>query len=209
MPAVTNWSRNCDNPLMPHPFDPPPRYSAADIDAIVKATGSLPSAPCEHRRYDNDANEVVLMVSRREALAERLETAAQCYDFEAFHAREPSASEVAEKLEDVRAAARRLLVALEANAREESRLAAKARYFLQGAAGNDAERTGGFDHIRPHRFTVKGRSSSTGTGRRWCAMPWRTSAVSPDGRTLRPSEPRRAWGCARTPAPRRQTKMNG
>ncbi|WP_119417950.1 hypothetical protein [Desertibaculum subflavum] len=132
------------------------KYLDTQIRTIVETTGPLPDTDCEHWRYDDDAKEVVVRVPRIVALKERLETAALHYEFHAKTSDRPSPSELVGRLDDIRAAADRLLVALRANAPEEDRLTSEARYALQGQAIFEAQARGGFDDVRPLPFGMRG-----------------------------------------------------
>lgn len=89
-------------------------YTDQDIDRIVEAAGPLPDGEVEHRRPvpDGTGFETVI-VFRREALSDRLESAARAWDIAAQFQTKPTTIQAAESHERIAKCAARLLKALE------------------------------------------------------------------------------------------------
>lgn len=90
-----------------------PFYSVEDFDRIVEAVGRLPNTDVEHRRLNDDGSDfVTVSVSRKEALAERLETAANWWHVNSQYQTEPTSKQSADAFGKIEKAAKDLLGAL-------------------------------------------------------------------------------------------------
>ena len=77
-------------------------YSAKDIDDIIVAVGLLPKGNVEHERPSEDASGfVVASMGRREALAERLESAAKWWDVVSQFETEPTPKQLADTFKKI------------------------------------------------------------------------------------------------------------
>jgi len=88
-------------------------YSAEDIDRIVEAVGRLPNCNVEHERPNEDGSGLVTAsVGRREALAERLESAAKSWHVVSQFQVEPTPKQLADAFGKIEKAAENLRKAL-------------------------------------------------------------------------------------------------
>jgi hypothetical protein len=94
-------------------------YTADDLDQIVERVGALPSGKVAHERVREDGEGfVVCEVSRVEALAERLNSAARVYVLRLEWQIKPTGAQLARRHRQIEAAAEALLEALEAQGGE-------------------------------------------------------------------------------------------
>ena len=85
-------------------------YKDKYIDRIIAAAGLLPAAKIDHQRVREDgASFESVTVTRREALTDRLETAAHVWSVESDFAAKPTAKQLAGEFEDIEKAAGELL----------------------------------------------------------------------------------------------------
>ena len=88
-------------------------YSVENIDRIVEAVGRLPDTNVEHARPNDDGSDfVTVSVSRKKALAERLETAANLWHVNSQYQIEPTSKQSADAFGKIEKAAKDLLEAL-------------------------------------------------------------------------------------------------
>jgi hypothetical protein len=91
-----------------------PFYSDADIDHIVEVSGGLPEGNFAHRRATPDGMDFeTVVVSRREALSDSLESAARDWDIRSQFQTKPTSKQVAQSHERIARCAARLCEALE------------------------------------------------------------------------------------------------
>lgn len=90
-----------------------PFYSDADIDHIVEVGGGLPEGNVAHRRPTPDGMDFeTVVVSRHEALSDRLESAAREWDIRSQFQTKPTSKQVAQSHERIARCAARLCEAL-------------------------------------------------------------------------------------------------
>ena len=88
-------------------------YSAEDIGRIIKAVGRLPGTKVQHERPNEDGSGyITASVGRREALAERLESAAHGWHVASQYQTEPTAKQQADAFGKIWKAAEDLRKAL-------------------------------------------------------------------------------------------------
>lgn len=89
-------------------------YSETDIDSIIEDAGGLPDGDIEHKRANASGTELfsTVLVSRREALTERLHRAAQARHSNRQWQTAPTPQNLTDAFKEVEKTAARLLVAL-------------------------------------------------------------------------------------------------
>jgi hypothetical protein len=91
-------------------FRDEPFYSEGDIDRIIESAGGLPDGNFEIARVKADASGFEdVVVSRRTALKERLESAARAWHWESQKQIEPTAEQLSAAFTEIQKAAERLL----------------------------------------------------------------------------------------------------
>lgn len=135
-------------------------YSDRDIEAIIDVAGGLPDGDVEHEvPLDEPGNfhHTTVRVPRRQALKDRLESAARVYAAFSDFQTKPTAKQMADILADIETAAAKLIAALhlpetmdETNPLEHMLPALRYGLFLE-SAGHEERRVGGF----PDRDSVQ------------------------------------------------------
>lgn len=118
-------------------------YTGQEIDHIIQRADGLPEGQIEHTRAASDgAHLITIMVPRRKALAERLETAAKVWDIETQFQTKPTDKQLGESCGAIETAAEQLLDALGVSDRDSMLPALFGA--LKPHAAIEAERLGGF-----------------------------------------------------------------
>ena len=118
-------------------------YTGREIDHIIQRANGLPEGQIEHTRAASDGTRLItIMVPRREALVERLETAAQVWCIESEFQTKPTDKQLGERCGAIETAAKRLLETLGGSDRD--RMPPALFGALKTHAAAEAERLGGF-----------------------------------------------------------------